>query len=219
VPKILAYLRSLGATAKLSVSQLRLKAIVLLSLCAFCTPSDTACIPVPTLGLAHDPANGGSEESTVARFRLSSISWLDGGMEVLWYGSKADKGMSANPVLIESSVNDQVCPVATLKMYVDKTQQARMTVPAKQVFLSLRSPYKGLSSASIAKILTQVLKDSGHGPGVTARSFRPTGARTAIGNNVEPSIVQRRGRWKSSDVFNRHYAAVTGPVTDAVLLQ
>ena len=91
IDKILTDLRSLGSLSSLQLRQLRMKAIVLLALCAFCRPSDLACVPKPSLG-------NRSHEGSSSRFRISSITWTNDGIEVLWYGSKANKGMSANSV-------------------------------------------------------------------------------------------------------------------------
>jgi len=39
----------------------------------------------------------------------------------------------------------------------------------------------------------------------TARSFRKTGASTAINKGVDADLVMKLGRWKSPDVFFKHY--------------
>ena len=161
--KITSYIHSLGPTVALSLKDLRLKAIVLLPLSAFCRPSDLACVPKPS-------PDGGPEEVTSSRLRLSSINWTSEGMEILWYGSKADKSMSANPVIIESASDAELCPVASLKSNITVTERIRAEVPDKPVFLSLRPPYKGLSSASIAQVMTQALRDSGQVAEITARA-------------------------------------------------
>ena len=215
VSMLVTYLKDLGSTEELPINELRQKAITLLSITAFCRPSDLACVARPSV--LPDTARGTTNLSVCSRFRMDSIKWLDEGAELVFFGSKADKGMSGNTVLIERASDPDICPITTLKAYINATATARLSVDDQPVFISLKKPYKGLSSSAIAQILSQVLKDSGQQQGVTARSIRPTGARKAIEQGVEATVVQRRGRWKSSDVFHRHYAGVTGPATDAVL--
>lgn len=214
VSKITHHIRSLGHNSELTLRDLRMKSITLLSLAAFCRPSDLACVSKTSL----NDAGSTVAENSFPRFRLASIKWLADGAQITFYGSKADKKMSANPVLIETSSDENLCPVLALKAYIEATEEFRAAIPDEPVYISLRAPYKGLSSSSIIQIISQALKDSGQDTGVTARSLRPTGARAAITADVDPSMVQRRGRWMSTDIFNRHYAGVTGPITDAVLL-
>ena len=215
VSMLVTYLKDLGSTEELPINELRQKAITLLSVTAFCRPSDLACVARPSV--LPDTARGTTNLSVCSRFRMDSIKWIDEGAELVFFGSKADKGMSGNTVLIERASDPDICPITILKAYINATATARLSVDDQPVFLTLKKPYKGLSSSAIAQILSQVLKDSGQQQGVTARSIRPTGARKAIEQGVEATVVQRRGRWKSSDVFHRHYAGVTGPATDAVL--
>ena len=215
VSMLVTYLKDLGSTEELPINELRQKAITLLSVTAFCRPSDLACVARPSV--LPDTARGTTNLSVCSRFRMDSIKWIDEGAELVFFGSKADKGMSGNTVLIERASDPDICPITTLKAYINATATARLSVDDQPVFITLKKPYKGLSSSAIAQILSQVLKDSGQQQGVTARSIRPTGARKAIDQGVEATVVQRRGRWKSSDAFHRHYAGVTGPATDAVL--
>ena len=52
----------------------------------------------------------------------------------------------------------------------------------------------------------------------TARSFRKTGASTAINKGAEPDLVMKLGRWKSVDVFYKHYVDwAQADLTDAIL--
>eukprot|EP00117_Sycon_ciliatum_P047342 scpid94241/ scgid33815/ len=127
--------------------------------------------------------------------------------------------MSSNPVVIEQTTDPELCPVATLRQYINKTATAWETVVNQPVFITLRQPYRGLSSASIAQLLSQMLKHSGQQQGISARSLGPTGARKAIASSVELSLVQRRGRWKTQMYSSewRHYAGITSPATDAIL--
>ena len=50
-------------------------------------------------------------------------------METLWYDCKADKGMYGNPIVIESASDVEVCPVATMKAYIEATAESHEAVP------------------------------------------------------------------------------------------
>ena len=44
-----------------------------------------------------------------------------------------------------------------------------------------------------------------HGHGFSAKSFRPTGATSAIDIGCDPKVVHRLGWWKTESVFFEHY--------------
>lgn len=56
--------------------------------------------------------------------------------------------------------------------------------------------------------------------GFTPKSFRPTGATSAIENNVPADNTRFIGRWKNQECFEKHYVHAKPPVhtTDAILL-
>ena len=43
------------------------------------------------------------------------------------------------------------------------------------------------------------------GQGFSAKSFRPTGATSAIEQGINPEVVRKVGRWKNSEVFFEQY--------------
>jgi integrase len=87
--------------------------------------------------------------------------------------------------------------------YIERTEKVRTD---SAVFLALRSPFKAISASAIAKVLDEAIGLAGlSGQGFSAKSFRPTSATVAIDQGVDPHIVQAVGRWKSTDVFYKHY--------------
>ena len=94
-------------------------------------------------------------------------------------------------------------PGAALRSYIARTDAMRND---NAVFLSLNRPYKAISAASVAGILEDSINLAGlSGRGFSAKSFRPTGATLAIERGIDPHIVQKVGRWKSTEVFYNHY--------------
>ena len=74
-----------------------------------------------------------------------------------------------------------------------------------------------LGSQRIANIMKTTLMKAGINE-TTARSFRKTGASTAINKGAEPDLVMKLGRWKSVDVFYKHYVDwAQADLTDAIL--
>ena len=70
-------------------------------------------------------------------------------------------------------------PVQTLQDYIARTDSNRSG--NGPVFLTLRSLYTVLEAASIAKVLEESIILAGlGGQGSSAKSFRPTGATSAI---------------------------------------
>ncbi|KAH3862022.1 hypothetical protein DPMN_024978 [Dreissena polymorpha] len=55
--------------------------------------------------------------------------------------------------------------------------------------------------------------------GVLAKSFRPTGAPSAIEQGVNPEVVRKVGRWKNSEVVFAHYvhARIPDNFSDSIL--
>ena len=99
--------------------------------------------------------------------------------------------------------------VHCLELYLQKTQHLRGD---GAVFLSLRKPFGALSASSIAKVLETSIVRAGLGNmGYSAKSFRPTGATRAIEQGIHPDLVQKMGRWKTTEVFRDHYVHARTP--------
>jgi len=78
----------------------------------------------------------------------------------------------------------------------------------------LSPPHKAISADTVGNILEEAiavanLKDNGF----TAKSFRPTGAFTAVSQGTLPETVMKIGSWKTKEVFMNHY--VYGKVPDS----
>lgn len=89
------------------------------------------------------------------------------------------------------------------------------------MFLSLFRPFHALSSVTIANILKYAIQLSGLGGlSYSAKCFRPTGATNAIALGLNPDLARHIGRWKSQEVFEKHYVHSRVPehYTDSMLL-
>ena len=70
------------------------------------------------------------------------------------------------------------------------------------VFIAFRSPYNAVDSSTVSRILEKAIVLAGLSTKeFSAKSFRPTGATTAIAQNFNPENVRKVGRWKNQEVF------------------
>ena len=114
----------------------------------------------------------------------------------------------------------KLCPVRALETLLHRTFLMNED-PKRPVFTPINYPYSGLSSSSISKILNRAIELAGlKGRGFSAKSFRPTGATSAVKQGMDPDIVQKTGRWKSQQCFRDHYVHDKPPVdmSDRILL-
>ena len=131
-------------------------------------------------------------------------------LKVTFFGKKNDVNRTGFEVFLPRLENRLLDPVATLEDYIDRTKCIRKD---RAVFLSLNRPHTALSAASVAKLLEESIDLVGlKGQGFSAKSFRPTGATTAIDAGMDPKVVQKVGRWKCQEVFFDHYVHSRTPV-------
>lgn len=154
-----------------------------------------------------------------AQFTTDRLAFLsDGSAEVYLAGIKNDYQRDGFRVFLKPSSEAKMCPVRALKAYLGRTGGIEVVRP---VFTPLQYPYAALSSATIAKILNQAISLAGlSGQGYTVKSFRPTGATSAVQNEVPADTARYIGRWKDRECFEKHYVHAHLPdfVTDAILL-
>lgn len=196
----------------LSVKDLRLKTITLLSLSAMLRPSDIA-----PKTLTRDPITGTPRR---VMFSTSQLNFNDdGSLKIRFFGIKNDTRRDGFEVQIPPHSCEKLDPVAALKVYIGKTASFR-DKDSSPVFLTLRSPYNAIDASTVGDILQDAIKLVGlQNQGFSAKSFRPTGATNAIAQNFDPQIVRKIGRWKTESVFFEHYVHSNTPkeFTDKLL--
>jgi integrase len=96
-------------------------------------------------------------------------------------------------------------------VYIERTEEIRPK-DSDPVFVSLKAPYKALTSSSIAKILGQAITLAGLGDrGFSAKNFRPSAATAAVNAKVPYETAMQLGRWKTKEVFMNHYVYPSAP--------
>ena len=197
----------------LDISRLRLKVICLLALVFMLRPSDVA----PRSKMLNS-----ENHLEQMSFGESQVQFNDNGsLTLMFHGIKNDTTRDGFTVTLPPASEPQVDPIRSLKDYMDRTAVDRAVVPSRPVFLSLTKPYHALSAGSIARILKESIDLAGlGGRGYTAKCFRPTGATNAIALGLDPDLARHIGRWRSAEVFEKHYvhSRVPDQYTDDMLL-
>ncbi len=191
--------RAWGFNDSLSVSQLRLKTIVLLALSVMLRPSDIA--PRAKLFNPTDP-----NSPNLAIFSTDQLEFHpDGSCDMFFHGIKQDSDRSGFQVHLPSAVDPLIDPVLTLHTYIQRTAPHRPP-GHNPVFITLTVPYRAITADTVSHILSEAITLAGlGGRGFSVKSFRPTGATAAINKGHYPKMVQRLGRWKTETVFLEHY--------------
>ena len=183
------------------VPDLRLKAITLLALSLMLRPSDIA----PRAKIFDFIS--GEEKSYL--FKTDMLTFSPEGVQVTFHGIKNDIDRSGFKVFLPRLEDRNLDPVECLEVYLRRTQHLRTD---GAVFISLRKPFKALSASAVAKVLESAILRAGLGHmGYSAKSFRPTGATRAIEQGIHPDVVQKMGRWKTTEVFRDHYVHARTP--------
>jgi integrase len=173
------YLLTLGDNHTMTMEQLREKTLGLMALVGLFRASDLELLTRPLLTIKEEE------------------------IEITHWGGKTDQIKEGIPMTITKASDTRLCPVRTLVIYIQKTQERRAHIPNQPLFIGITSA-KGIGSERIARILSDSLKRAGIDD-ITARSFRTTGATQAIKAGKNPDLIMKLGRWKSPEVFFKHY--------------
>jgi integrase len=196
IDRLTAYLITLGENNIMSVDKLRSKTISLLALVGLYRPADLALLQLQHLEFTHS------------------------GVNISNFGGKTDKNRDGIPTMITRASDPHLCPVTALECYISRTAARRATLPDSPVFIYLEgNTANKLSDQRVATVLKNTLRAAGIDE-ATARSFRKTGASSAINKGVDPDLVMKLGRWRSVDVFYRHYVDwEQAGLTDTILAE
>ena len=181
----------------LTLKELRLKSITLLALVAMLRPSDIA----PNANLFEC----NSREQNKFIFSCRQLKFNDdGSLSITIHGNKNDVKRTGFVIDIQPAEDERLCPVKTLELYIQRTASFRGQ--EGPVFLTLNKPYNPLSAKAVSNILNESISLVGLSRNLySAKSFRPTGATKAVSEGINPNIVQKTGRWKTTSVFFEHY--------------
>ncbi len=190
----------------LDIKRLRLKALCLLALVFMLRPSDVA-----PHARVFDPEKHVVE--TIV-FNANQVQFHDNGdLTITFHGIKNDYTRDGFSVTMPPASVPQVDPNQCLQVYMTRTAATRAAIPSRPVFVSLRKPFHAICSTTVSVILKQAIDMAGLGShGYSAKCFRPTGATHAVSSGLHPDIARHIGRWRSQEVFEKHYLHSKVPV-------
>lgn len=183
----------------LSIKQQRMKALCLLALVLMARPSDFT-----PQAQVYDSDTGILQQVVLSEEHITFLQ--NGDMSVQFHGIKNDYSRDGFCVTIPKCDNELIDPVVALRVYMESTKHQRQMIPNRPVFLTLTNPIRPLSSKGVSSVLNDSINLAGlGGMGYSAKCFRPTGATRAIELGIDPDIVRHIGRWRSAEVFEKHY--------------
>lgn len=109
------------------------------------------------------------------------------------------------PVTIsEYTPDDRVCPLKSLKLYIEKTEEIRKG--ENKLFISFVRPYKAVSRDTISRWTKKVLKNSGIDTQIfSSHSTRAAAASKAKQKDVPLDTILSTIGWASAQTFKRFY--------------
>ena len=189
--------------ANLSLKELRLKAITLISLVFMTRPSDLA-----PRGEVYDSNSNSLADMCLTRDKV--VFHEDGSLSISFFGIKNDTARSGFEIRIPPTQDMAIDPVITLQNYIRAT--SHQTSNVGPLFLSLTKPYNGIKAETVSKILLESIELVGlGGQGYKAKCFRPTAANAAVQAGCDPETAMHIGRWKTREVFFNHYVFPLAP--------
>ena len=97
-------------------------------------------------------------------------------MVIQFFGTKTDSSCTGHEVLIKKGTEEIIDPVQSMKDYLTHTHSLITQGRDSLVFLTLNSPFRGLSVADVADTLNKCVKEAElDEPGYSACLFRPMG--------------------------------------------
>ena len=100
--------------------------------------------------------------------------------------------------------NSNLCPVETLKVYLEKTRSLRGEEP--KLFVSFIKPHRAVTSSSIARWLKTILEEAGVDTSLFgAHSTRGASASAASSAGITTGDILKAANWSSESVFQRFY--------------
>ena len=141
----------------------------------------------------------------------------DGSCTLRLFGIKNDAQRTGFEIIVRPHTDAKLDPVRTLRDYITATSAVRPENNA--VLVTLRSPCRAIDASTVSRILDDSIAAAGlGGKGFSSKSFRPTGATSAVDSNIPAETIMKVGRWKTQTVFMNHYVHSKPPtnMTDSI---
>lgn len=130
----------------------------------------------------------------------------DGAEFVLTGPTKTQRGGAPKRFFVPNLPDNSIlCPIQCLQTYINVTKPVRLSPQQDQLLLSTRRPFLPVSSSTVSRWVTSVIRDAGVGQGFTAHSTRSASATTARAVGVPLADVLASADWSQENTFVRHY--------------
>ena len=115
------------------------------------------------------------------------------------------KGRVPDPIIFRAS-GEELCPVRSLKYYLNMTRNARDNEASKKLFLSHILPNKSVGCDSLRRWLKEALKDAGIDTEVfQGHSIRAATSSKAAVRGMSMKEILGMGQWSTSSMWQRFY--------------
>ena len=181
--QVWAYMSSLGEDQYLSVDILVGKLTSLLALTTLMRVSDLAAIDYRSVKFEGDGV----------KFALRKLR-------------KAQRSGALKSFALSKSRNSVLCPVQTLKEFLERTSRYRSPSNEESLLIALIAPHKPVSTNTVSRWIKSFLKRAGiDTASFGAHSTRSAAASQAVDSGTPVESVLRAGNWASEATFNRFY--------------
>ena len=181
VNDVIAYIRTMGDTANLSLEALTKKLVMLMAL------------------------TSPKRVSEIAKLRLDSVQLGQEKWVFHLNFMNKNRGMGkAHTAVFEKFEETNLCPVRTMEEYLIRTKDMRQG--EKTVVLSYVKPHKPVTSTTIARWLKQLLTKAGIGCNYGAHSIRAASTSKGMAKGLSSKTIMAAANWApSSSVFEKFY--------------
>ena len=183
VQTVLNYIESLGCSEELSLKLLTYKTVFLLAITRPSRSIDLCSLDIKRI---QSHSNG-------VAFLPTSLA------------KQSRQGKRVESFFFPSfSVNTTLCPVTTLRVYLERTAPLRKE--ERKLFISFIKPHKAVTSSSIARWLRLILENAGINSSIFgAHSTRGASASAAFRAGITTSDILQAANWSSESVFQKFY--------------
>ena len=107
---------------------------------------------------------------------------------------------------MESIQDTKLCPVDTLREFMDRTEKFRSASNESSLFIALVKPHGPVSSNTVSRWIKSVFKKAGIDTSIFgAHSTRSAAASRAVTEGASVGAVLHAGSWAHEATFNRFY--------------
>lgn len=158
----------------------------------------------------------------LASISLPSVSYSPRGVTFTFLKPlKAQHSGSTKSITIGEWLEDpSICPVSSIKDYINASQSLRKEANSSSLFISSTKPHGAVTGSTVGRWIKSVLQKSG----IDTSTFKPHSTRSAAASKaadkgVHMQAILERGHWAKTSTFSRFYhrSVPNSNVEDSIL--